>query len=102
MKEKIFNVSILIFSVLLVICPYETKALSILSNLDNITTYEYLDDGSYFVTSITEDHINRASGTKTGHKTQYYCDSMVTNYGLSVYLVPSLTQVLQVNVRRPL
>ena len=39
MKEKIFNVSILIFSVLLVICPYETKALSILSNLDNITTY---------------------------------------------------------------
>ena len=73
MRKKLFNASTFIFCILLFICPYETKATSIYSN--ETTTYEYFDDCSFLATSIAEDRISRISGTKTGHKTQYYCDS---------------------------
>ena len=42
------------------------------------TEIEYFEDGSYLVTTITEDTMTRASGTKTGTKTaNYYSNGKV-------------------------
>lgn len=73
MKKFLFNISFLVLGIILFIIPCDINATTIYTN--NNTTYEYFDDGTMLVTSITEELTNRSSGTKSAHKSQYYCDS---------------------------
>ncbi len=51
-----FNISFLVFGIILFIIPCDINATTIYTN--NNTTYEYFDDGTMLVTSITEELTN--------------------------------------------
>lgn len=70
MKKFVSILSVVIFSLLLAVQPF--AALSP-EQTEVTETTTYFDDGSYIVTTITEDQsLTRASGTKSGHKTSTY------------------------------
>ena len=74
--KKILKYFITIMFTFLIICsiiPCTANAATL--STENMTTCEYLEDGSILITTITLSNSTRSSNTITAQKNQYYCDS---------------------------